>query len=317
MSDILTPSFIREELNKENVITLDFEYLTEKIEKWWFYRNITFSNHLLKLQLISLLLDNFKNEHIKYFDKLGRNYISAICITNVFSVDNYILALIVHEAMCEIFHLNDIKYNYEDHKALFLKPTGENYRDWGNGYGEITPHSDDLYEETPTDFLALTVCRDITKTPTSCYLPKDLLTNFNDDEISCMLDMKVKFISGKNVQIVKQLERNIIEYDKINGVRMFMDFRVDNHTGERMIAMNPKYQKIIDKMRDKILECKPIYSVPETGTFLIIANYKVLHARAILNMNKSLAREVSLNPNFNITPRLLYRSKGSRYDIAL
>ena len=313
----LSPDFIREELQKEHIVTLDLEYVSNLVEQWWINKNSGQSNHLLKLQLIALLLNKLKPEHIKLLGMIGLNYISAICITNIFRTDNYILALLVHEAMCELFHLNDIQYEYEDHKALYLKPGGENYRDWGNGYGEITPHSDDLYEDTPTDLLALTVCRDSTKTPTSCYFPKDIFANFSDDEITQISKIKVKFISGKNISIVKQKERNIIEYDSVHGLQIYMDFRIDNHTGERMVALDTQDQNLVDKLRAQVTKCTPIYSVPETGTFFIVANYKVLHARAVMNMSQKNARVIASNPDFGATPRLLYRSKGRRYRVAL
>src|SRR5690606_1368859 len=102
----------------------------------------------------------------------------------------------VHEALADLFHLTDIKYDYEEHKALYLKPSAEKYREWGNGHGDITPHSDDLYENLNVDYLALTVCRDVTKTPTAYYFPSDLLCDLSDEEVHELLTMQAMFISG-------------------------------------------------------------------------------------------------------------------------
>jgi hypothetical protein len=305
---------IRVEIEKEKIINLDFTYLQPLIDKWWLNRNQNISLHMLKLQLISLILQNINDKDIEYFDKVGINSIAGICITNIFSIDNYELSLVVHEAFSDLFHIRDIKYDYEEHKALYLKPTGEHYSNWGNGYGEITPHSDDLYEDISTDYLSLTTCRDVTKTPTILYFPKDILKNFNEEELEHLFNMKIRFISGKNVQVLKAKERNFLEYSAKYGFNFFMDFRVDNDTGQRMLPIIDQDKSLLEKLKESIKYCPNISFIPNTGMFIVVANYKVLHARARMNIDQNLATNIALYADFSNTPRLLYRSKGPRLE---
>ncbi len=306
--------FLRQELLEERLVVLDFEGISALIEDWWQERNTVENFQLLKIELMNLLLKNLSSQELYYFNNLGLNEskLAAVCIKNVFKTDSHQLSLLVHEAFSDLFHLTDIKYDYEEHKALYLKPSGENFRDWGNGYGDITPHSDDLYESLNIDYLSLTVCRDATKTPTSCFFPRDILRDFSDEELLRLFELKAKFKSGKNVSILKERERNILEYSEKYGFRFFLDFRVDNLTGERMQAVDPKDQPLLDRMKANIQTSPSEFSIPETGTFLIVANHKVLHARGQMNIDKDLAKEYGYNANFSNTPRLLFRSKGPR-----
>lgn len=235
-----------------------------------------------------------------------------ICIKNIFKKDCPKLSLTVHEALSELFHLTDIQYEYEEHKTLHLKYSATDYKDWGSGYGEITPHSDDLYENLNVDYLSLTICRDNTKTPTKCFFPKEILRNFSDDELFRLKNVKANFKSGKNVDILIQRIRNVLEYSEKYGFRFFLDFRVDNITGKRMVACNMEDQFLFDKMSEAIEDCPYETSIPETGTFFIVANYKVLHARAQMGIEKKIAIQFSQTPSLINTPRLLYRSKGPR-----
>jgi len=177
----------------------------------------------------------------------------------------------------------------------------------------ISPHSDDLYENVITDFLSLTVCRDLTTTPTRCYFPKDLLKNFNDDELKELLAMKAVYISGKNVQgpPIRKV-RPIVEYEEEFGFVFNFDFRVDKITGERMAAFNPSQQYLIDKLRKDVEECPFETSLTKTGTFFILANRKVMHARAPVDIDKACAPTSKSLESPLTAPRLLYRSKGSR-----
>lgn len=302
-------SFFKESISQEKVINLNFEYLSGLIEDCWDdIKNLT--PIYAKFQLIHLLLNNIRSNDLFYFDKLGTNNISAVCITNIFNKDCHKLSLVVHEAFSELFSLNDIKYPYEEHKKLYLKPNGMRYKDWGNGYGEITPHSDDLYEDLDVDFLSLTVCRDETNTPTIFYFPRDILHNFTDTELLRLFEMRVKFISGKNVEILKTKERNIIIYDPDQGYKFFLDFRVDSDIGERMLPVKSVDKALIDKMRDNVLSCPYISSEARAGTFLIIANHKILHARAQMQISRKIATKSARYIHYSSTPRLLYRSKG-------
>jgi hypothetical protein len=305
--------FLRQEIAKEKTIYLDFGYLAGAIESWWGKCHDENDTHFLKSQLITIFLNYLHPDDSAYFNKVGfaNNNIAAVCIKNIFSQDSPKLALTVHEALADLFYLTDIKYDYEEHKVLYLKPSAEKYREWGNGYGDITPHSDDLYENLNVDYLALTVCRDTTKTPTAYFFPKDLLSSLSDQEMLQLFSLKAEFISGKNVSGIKSRTRNVLEYSEEDGFQFFLDFRIDNESGERMRAVT-EGQAVIDKIRAHIPNCPNSVSLAETGTFLIVANHKLLHARPALNMSECEAREQAEKLTFFDAPRLLFRSKGPR-----
>ena len=202
---ILSAKDIRSKFNLHKMINLDFSYLSKNVDSWWDKSKITnINNHYLKLDLISLLMHNIKDKDLDILSKISTNNIVAISCNNIFNNDDPNLALLVHESMCELVRLNDTNYPYEDHKNLYLKPEGIDYKEWGNGYGEITPHQDDLYEYISTDLLALTVCRDQTKTPTTLIFTKDIINKLNDEEIEKLFSLEVEFVSGKNVGILKK-----------------------------------------------------------------------------------------------------------------
>lgn len=304
-------SHFREKISQEKTIVLDFSYLAGVIESWW-KKNKLQETHILKTQLVNLFLTYLRTEDTFYFDKVGlANGCAAVCIKNIFSLDSPKLALTVHEALADLFHLTDIKYDYEEHKVLYLKPSAEKYREWGNGHGDITPHSDDLYENLNVDYLALTVCRDVTKTPTAYYFPSDLLCDLSDEEVHELLTMQAMFISGKNVSGLKERVRHVVEYSELYGFQFSLDFRIDPENGERMRAKNDG-QHVLDKIRVGLPNAKHHVSTAETGTFLIVANHKILHARPMLSINANEARDQANNSTFNTTPRLLFRSKGPR-----
>lgn len=304
-------SHFREKISQEKTIVLDFSYLAGVIESWW-KKNKLQETHILKTQLVNLFLTYLRTEDTFYFDKVGlANGCAAVCIKNIFSLDSPKLALTVHEALADLFHLTDIKYDYEEHKALYLKPSAEKYREWGNGHGDITPHSDDSYENLNVDYLALTVCRDVTKTPTAYYFPSDLLCDLSDEEVHELLTMQAMFISGKNVSGLKERVRHVVEYSELYGFQFSLDFRIDPENGERMRAKNGG-QHVLDKIRVGLPNAKHHVSTAETGTFLIVANHKILHARPMLSINANEARDQANNSTFNTTPRLLFRSKGPR-----
>jgi hypothetical protein len=65
-------------------------------------------------------------------------------------------------------------------------------------------------------------------------------------------------------------------------------------------------------MRRELETCEYELSIPETGTFFIVANHKALHARSKMNIDIKLAEKFSEQKDFYHTPRLLFRSKGPR-----
>ena len=293
---------------------MDFNYLSQTIESWWKGTEKTESFLKLKIQFQNLLINNIKNEDFYHFDKIGlaKYHISAVCVKNIFNTVSEKLAYIAHEAISELFKLNDLKYPYEDHKLLYLKPSGIHYEEWGNGMGKITPHSDDLYENIDTDFLSLTVCKDQIEKPTKCYFPKDFLETLTNEELGELTTIKAKFISGKNVNgLLIEKERDIIEINAKFGVTFNLDFRTDTDNGERMLVANSRGKFLLDKIRRNITTCRYYTSVPHTGNFFMLANHKVLHARDAMNSKnvsfKHIPEKIS-----HIPPRLLYRSKGPR-----
>ncbi|MFT3742206.1 MAG: hypothetical protein QM752_06010 [Gammaproteobacteria bacterium] len=306
---------LKKEINQEKFITIDFSYISDIIENWWIRKlnsNLSFQN--LKFKLINIFLDNLKKEHIDYFSIVGfhKSNIAGVCIKNIFESDSPKLSLLVHESLSDLFNILDIKYDYEEHKTLYLKSSAEKYKNWGSGYGEIMPHADDLYEKLNVDYLSLTVCRDKTRTATKCFFPKNILRNFTDNELSQLKNIKAKFRSGKNVDIIIERERNIVEYSELYGFRFFLDFRIDDITGTRMLSSDSQHQILLNKMTDNLKNCPFETSQTDTGTFLIIANYKVLHAREEMKIEKNIAMKFASNSNLFNTPRLLYRSKGQR-----
>ncbi|MDP1574315.1 MAG: hypothetical protein Q8L78_05240 [Coxiellaceae bacterium] len=302
----------REKIEKEKIISVDLAYISPVIDSWWTDVKKDIPIHFLKFKLISILLDALAKKDLNYFDKIGCGDIAGICITNIFNIASPELALVVHEALSDLFHLTDLHYPYEEHKVLYLKPTGNQYKDWGNGYGEILPHSDDLYEDLDTDYLSLTICKDFTKTPTLLFLLKDILKDFSDLELMRLFGVRAKFISGKNVNILKTRERKIIEYFPEVGFKFYLDFRKDVHGGDRMIFDSQDDKSLIDKIKHNMMVLKPHESISKTGTFLMIANHKVLHARGQLNLDIKVATKLAKTLDFRDAQRLLYRSKGQR-----
>lgn len=330
---------IRSSAAREDLIMIDASefHLDEEIERWWQDQEISDGrataiehdfrarNSQLMEGCEALIAKNFPEEHRWLFDKIAEHrgerdkVVAATCITNLFHTPDERLARIVHEALSDLFYLKDIKYPYENHKALYIKPEGLNVRAWGNGKGDITPHSDDLYEETATTLLSLTVAKDETKTPTLFYQTKHILEGLDDAEIIRLRGMKAKFISGKNVEgVVKANYRQVLGYDEAkDDVTMAMDFRVDDKVGARMMLEGRMCLRsdsaIMTKIQDNLGNIDPIHSVPVTGTFLIVANMKGLHARQEIEINEEQIARV-LTGNIENAVRLLYRSKGPKID---
>ena len=118
----------------------------------------------------------------------------------LFSKDDPDLAYIVHETLSDLAQINDIKYAYEDHKTIFIKPDGFAVGDWGNGAGAISPHCDDLYEETDTDLLSLTTCRDKLKVSTLFFMANQIFKNLSDNEMDRLIKMVALFSFWKKCQ---------------------------------------------------------------------------------------------------------------------
>jgi len=96
-----------------------------------------------------------------------------------------------------------------------------------------------------------------------------------------------------------------------------MDFRIDSVVGERMIERSDRGARVLEKMRALVAEALPIHSVPDTGTYFIVSNRKLLHARSVLSSLDKTKFVSATSFDFSHVPRLLYRSKGGRKRISL
>lgn len=307
-------SEFRQYFNSEKIIDLDLSYLSDDIESWWDNEKSKNSEFLYKkVSLTHLILSKIQPSDYAKFNDLSKinKFISGIVLHNIFKIDSPELALLVHEALSDIFNLMDIKYPYEDHKALYLKKSKKQVGEWGNGSGDISLHSDDLYEDISADYLSLTTCRDLSNTPTSYVLTKDILDHLADEELNILLNIEANFISGKNVDGLKTRKHKILEFCEKRGFISRLDFRIDDFNGQRMTIANENPSKeeidVFNKLFAISKEIEHSKVNNGLGSFLIIDNYKVLHARSNI---KHYPSEGYDHPKDAF--RLLYRSKGPR-----
>ncbi|VEG12874.1 hypothetical protein [Moraxella cuniculi] len=304
----------RQHFNSEQIISLDLSYLSDDIESWW-NKEVKIDSGFFakKISLTHLLLAKITPSDYTIFNNLSRanKFVSGIVLHNLFKIDSPDLALLVHESLADIFNLIDIKYPYEDHKALYLKKSKKQVGEWGNGSGDISLHSDDLYEDISADYLALTTCRDLSNTPTSYALAKDILNCLTDDELNILLNIEANFISGKNVNGLKIKKHKILEFCEQRGFLCRLDFRIDDFNGQRMTIANENPSKAEIDVFDKLFTISKAISHNTVdnglGSFLIIDNYKVLHARSNIKYYPSEGYDCPKDAF-----RLLYRSKGPR-----
>lgn len=300
---------IREEAEKEKVIALDCTYMQPFIEEWWNKSTRDFKSIAAKEQLKNLLLEKFKNEEQFKLSRVGvkEHYISVIFMLGLFSNDDPGLAYLVHETLSDLAQINDIKYPYEDHKKIFIKPEGFQTSDWGNGSGAISPHGDDLYEDIDTDLLSLTTCRDKLKVSTLLFMADKIFKNLSDSEMDRLTKMIPLFSSGKNVNnIVIEKKRPVLSC-KNNSFFMALDYRVDENRGDRMRVEDEQDLAILRKIKTHLTSDNALRAESEVGNFVILSNTKVLHAREAINAVKELC-----SLDLDTTPRLLFRSKGPR-----
>ncbi len=299
---------IREEAEKEKVVTLDCAYMKPFIEEWWAKSKHNISIET-KEQLKNLLLEKFKNEEPFKLNKVGvkEHYISVIFMLGLFSKDDPDLAYLVHEALSDLAQIKDIKYPYEEHKKIFIQPEGFEINDWGKGAGAISPHCDDLYEETDTDLLSLTTCRDKLKVSTLLFMANQIFKNLTDSEIDRLTKMMPLFSSGKNVSDrVIEKKRSALTY-KNDSFFMALDYRMDGSNRDRMRVEDEQDLSVLRKIKTYLTSDSALKAESEVGNFVVLSNTKVLHAREAINAVKKLC-----SLDLDITPRLLFRSKGPR-----
>ncbi len=308
-TDFSLIKMIREEAEKEKVIMLDCAYLQPLIEQWWDNSDRDIKRLDTKEQLKRLLINTFKNEEQLKLSRVGVSeyHISVILMFGLFSREDPDLAYMVHEALSDLAQINDIKYPYEDHKRIFIKPEGFEMGDWGNGAGAISPHCDDLYEAVDTDLLSLTICRDKLKVSTLLFMADQIFKNLSDNEMDRLIKMVPLFSSGRNVTDKVIERKRPVLLCKNNSFFMSLDYRVDEKRGDRMRVQDDQDLALLKKIKNSLSCDNALKAESEVGNFVILSNSKVLHAREAINAVKELCAW-----DMDTTPRLLFRSKGPR-----
>ena len=278
------------------------------IDEWFHKQEKIVCNEFTINEVAQIISDNLTKKEYQNFIDIGRldSPISVLVLEDLCSIDNPILIEIIHEALStKLCGLIDINYPYEDHKLVYPKDVGETYKNWGNGSGSISAHTDNPYEVIDADLLSLTVCRDITERSTNLYMIKDLIDQLSDEDLETLYATEATFISGKNVRgRIVQRTRPVIELtDK--SVHFNFDFRIDKHVGKRMIATTPCGEKVLNKLATILADLKPYNHKNKTGIFLILSNRIVLHARG--SIDKCEAHEDPCKAE-----RLLFRSAGQK-----
>jgi hypothetical protein len=113
----------------------------------------------------------------------------------------------------------------------------------------------------------------------------------------------------------KKRTRTMLEVSKDNNLKLYLDCRIDNLTGERMKAVNKEHSALLQKIKELASTVSYISANTNTGTFTVIDNHNVLHSRGKLNLDEKTANQIAKSANFFTIPRLLYRSKGPFYKI--
>ncbi|MES2770269.1 MAG: hypothetical protein V4596_14090 [Bdellovibrionota bacterium] len=295
---------LRREFQKEQIKRLNLSYLSSGIDQWWDEGGSTLKSEVALAKLYTLIIETLKSEDLEIIQSVGcdNKKISAVFMEYIFNIPSKELAQLVHEAMSKIGGIIDIKYPYEEHKELFPKQNDSLASDWGKGLGIIRPHSDDLYEPRDINIMSLTVCKDTSKTPTWFWQIKDVIASITNEELGVLALAEANFYSGTNVEgLTLENKKPILRQDKVEGLGLRLDFRVDDSIGPRMRFEDENIKNIITKIREGFKTIKPLSANPSTGSVSILSNFKVLHGRSSLNPMMLYEGESS---------RILYRSKG-------
>jgi hypothetical protein len=178
-------SLLRKELQKHRVVRKDMSYLGLMIEDWWAQlSNKDCSNRNIN-QLRQFIEKNLLPQELVVIRSIGleTSGVVGVLYENLFNTEDRNLAFLVHEAMTHIAGVLDIQYPYEDHKEIFPKQDQGIVTDWDKGYGIIRPHSDGIYEGRDISGICLTVCKDISATPTWFWFQKDIVKELTDDDL--------------------------------------------------------------------------------------------------------------------------------------
>lgn len=291
------------------LLNIDFIEIGKKIDQYFSNSDKTISRK--KILDISSIINNGISENLlnDFTNFIDDGKYLAICLTNLFSIDDEKLAYLVHEALSShIFGIKDYTYEHEKHKFVYPKTQGKNYGEWSHGAQIISPHIDDVYESVDVDMLSLTTCRDKTATPTLVFSCKELLATLSEEDYEKLSNAKGIFISGKNV-VGKKLQqiKPIIDKDSSGKIIKYnLDFRIDKEVGKRFVMENPDLEYIIDNLRENISKCGYSESNSNTGSFIIFNNRLAMHSRKPLPNNLPLENDLSL------AHRLLFRSRGQK-----
>lgn len=295
------------------ILNLNLSAVGEKIDEYYKNSELKIDRKSI-LDIADILKQGITEEQFDQFnDFLTDSPNLAVCLTNLFSIDDEKLAYLVHEALStHIFGVKDYTYPHEKHKLVYPKAEGKSFGEWSHGAQVISPHCDDVYESVEVDLLSLTTCRDKTSTPTLVFSCEEILSTLNEEDFEKISNAKGIFISGKNVVGTKlQQIKPIIEKDETGKViRYNLDFRIDKEVGKRFRMEDENLEYIIDKLRNNVLDCNYAESVSKTGSFIIFNNRLAMHSR------KPLPTGIPLVNDLSSAHRLLFRSRGQRTQYA-
>lgn len=298
----LIGAMLRDELFRDTTKRLDLSYVGRAVDAWWRRRCKHEASQFS--EIYQLIESELKAEDLRLIRSVGNkeDRIAALFMDYVFGIPDRQLGLLVHEALARLAGIVDIPYPYEEHKELSPKNVGSEASDWGRGLGIIRPHSDDLYEDREVNTMSLTVCRDVSRTPTWFWLLKDVVNCLSDEELGKLSLAEAKYASGRNVNGCRIIARKpVLRRDPVEGLGLRIDFRIDEMNGPRMQLCDQTLQPLFERMRDNLRKLKPLASNPLTGSSAILSNFKILHGRAQLNQKMLFDGESS---------RILFRSKG-------
>ncbi|RDU60006.1 hypothetical protein [Helicobacter marmotae] len=297
---------IKEKVQKEHSLTLNVSYLCEDIRQWWESHKDT-PSRLQQTLFLNFLLSKLSRSDLNQIAKFSlASPIYAFFINGLPKDMDLRCHYIIHESFSLVFGLFDIPYPYEHHKWLFLGKEAHSFAEWGMGAGAISLHSDDIYEDLEIDYLSLSICRDLTSTPTTFLHPREIVAHLSNEEFLSMFGSQVQFVSGKNVKTSKSQIKPLAFCNARKGIGFNLDFRIDTNVGERMIGLDMTSRKLIAKMREILQQCSP-NTFSNEGSFAIFTNKKVLHGRSKLNRLKNIEKKVF---DLYSAPRVLLRSKG-------
>lgn len=306
---------LKDIVKNEQILVLDLCYLKKDLEL--FIKNLSntkFNETLgsMRYRVIECFLSLLKDEDKNLLFNTPEEYV-ALVLKNIFKNLSLELCYILHEGLSDLLGLIDIYYPYEQHKWLYLKQYS--YSEWGCGAGEISLHSDDIYESRNIAFLSLSVCKDETNTHTTLLPIKELVSDLSDSEFQLLFKTNARFVSGKNVADLKEIVKPLAFYHEKEGLGFNFDFRVDEENGERMIGVSQKDQAIINQLRENLSQKELLYFGGE-GSFLFVLNKRVLHGREKMKIE---IKNQCLKENFTLSssPRVVLRSKGIKRELGV